>query len=170
MLTDCYLEVLSPRNYTCNIYKLDFPKIILVKGYDYRHFETYIKSSGELMYMGQMYLATNSLTGEKYWATLNLSNDGVYFKLCYKINIKKDKFETLYEEKYKIICEHNKNTYSIYTTSVPLYRMPLLYKIIPNGRKKWNELCELVIKNKIKVPISCIINLSDLRQFIDNFF
>ncbi len=170
MITDCQLEVISPKKYTCDIYKLDFPKIILIKGYDYRCIETYIKSSGELMYMGQMYLANNLLTGEKYWATLNLGNDGVYLKLIFKINIENDRFKEVYEKKCQIICEYNKNKYSIHTTSVPLYRIPLSYKIISNDRKKWNELCKLVIKNKINVSISYIINIADLRQYIDEFF
>lgn len=170
MFTDCQFEVLSPINYSCGIYKLEFPKIILIKGYNHRHIETYITSSGELMYMGQMYLVNNLLTYEKYWATLNLSNDGVYFKLIYKINIKNDKFETLYEAKCRIIHDYNKHNYSIYTTSVPLHRIPLSYKIISNSRKKWDELCELIIKNKINVSISCIINVFELRQYISDFF
>jgi hypothetical protein len=170
MFSDCQFEVLSPGNYSCNIYKLDFPKIILIKGYNHRNIETYITSSGELMYMGQMYLVNNLLTSEKYWATLNLSNNGVYFKLIYKINVKNDKFETLYEPKCRIICEYNKYKYSIYTTSVPLHRIPLSYKIISNSRKKWDELCELIIKNKMNIPISCIINIFELRQYINSFF
>lgn len=170
MFSDCQFEVLSPGNYSCNIYKLDFPKIILIKGYNHRNIETYITSSGELMYMGQMYLVNNLLTSEKYWATLNLSNNGVYFKLIYKINIKNDKFETLYEPKCRIIYEYNKYNYSIYTTSVPLHRIPLSYKIISNSRKKWDELCELIIKNKMNIPISYIINISELKQYINEFF
>lgn len=170
MFSDCQFEVLSPGNYSCNIYKLDFPKIILIKGYNHRNIETYITSSGELMYMGQMYLVNNLLTSEKYWATLNLSNNGVYFKLIYKINIKNDKFETLYEPKCRIIYEYNKYNYSIYTTSVPLHRIPSSYKIISNSRKKWDELCELIIKNKMNIPISCIINIFELRQYINLFF
>jgi hypothetical protein len=170
MFSDCQFEVLSPGNYSCNIYKLDFPKIILIKGYNHRNIETYITSSGELMYMGQMYLVNNLLTSEKYWATLNLSNNGVYFKLIYKINVKNDKFETLYEPKCRIIYDYNKYNYSIYTTSVPLHRIPLSYKIISNSRKKWDELCELIIKNKMNIPISCIINIFELRQYINSFF
>jgi hypothetical protein len=170
MFTDCQFEVLSPGNYKCDIYKLDFPKIILIKGYNHRQIETYITSSGELMYMGQMYLVNNLLTYEKYWATLNLSNNGVYFKLIYKINVKNDKFETLYEPKCRIIYDYNKYNYYIYTTSVPLHRIPLSYKIISNSRKKWDELCELIIKNKINIPISYIINISELRQYINVFF
>jgi hypothetical protein len=170
MFSDCQFEVLSPGNYSCNIYKLDFPKIILIKGYNHRNIETYITSSGELMYMGQMYLVNNLLTSEKYWATLNLSNNGVYFKLIYKINVKNDKFETLYEPKCRIIYDYNKYNYSIYTTSVPLHRIPLSYKIISNSRKKWDELCELIIKNKMNIPISCIINIFELRQYINIFF
>jgi hypothetical protein len=170
MFSDCQFEVLSPGNYKCDIYKLDFPKIILIKGYNHRQIETYITSSGELMYMGQMYLVNNLLTYEKYWATLNLSNDGVYFKLIYKINVKNDKFETLYEPKCRIIYDYNKYNYSIYTTSVPLHRIPLSYKIISNSRKKWDELCELIIKNKMNIPISCIINIFELRQYINIFF
>jgi hypothetical protein len=170
MFTDCQFEVLSPGNYKCDIYKLDFPKIILIKGYNHRNIETYITSSGELMYMGQMYLVNNLLTSEKYWATLNLSNNGVYFKLIYKINVKNDKFETLYEPKCRIIYDYNKYNYSIYTTSVPLHRIPLSYKIISNSRKKWDELCELIIKNKMNIPISCIINIFELRQYINIFF
>lgn len=170
MFTDCQFEILSPGNYKCDIYKLDFPKIILIKGYNHRQIETYITSSGELMYMGQMYLVNNLLTNEKYWATLNISNNSVYFKLIYKINVKNDKFETLYEQKCRIIYNYNKHNYSIYTTSVPLHRIPLSYKIISNSRKKWDELCELIIKNKINIPISYIINISELRQYINVFF
>lgn len=170
MLTDCKLEILSPGNYSCDIYKLDFPKIILIRGYNHRRIETYITSSGEIMYTGQMYLANNLVTCEKYWATLNIGNNGVYFKLICKINIKNDRFETLYEPQCRIIYDYNKHGYSIYSTSVPLYRIPSSYKIIPNSRKKWNELCNLVIKNKIIVPITFIINVSDLRQYINEFF
>jgi hypothetical protein len=171
MLTDCQLEVLSPGNYTCDIYKLDFPKIISIRGYDYIRIETYITSSGEIICTNKMYLVNNLLTGEKYWATLNiLSNNNVYFKLIYKINVKNDKFETLYEPKCRIIYDYNKYNYSIYTTSVPLHRIPLSYKIISNSRKKWDELCELIIKNKINIPISYVINISELRQYINVFF
>jgi hypothetical protein len=171
MFTDCQIEVLSPGNYTCNIYKLDFPKIILIKGYDYRQIETYITSLGEIIYIGQMYLAINLLSGEKYWATMHvIGYDNVYFKLIFKINIKNDIVETLYEKKCNIICEYNKYKYSIHTTSVPLYRIPSSYKIISNSRKKWDELCELIIKNKMNIPISCIINIFELRQYINIFF
>jgi hypothetical protein len=171
MLNDCELEVLSPGNYTCHIYKLDFPKIILIRGYENRRIETYITSLGEIMYIGQMYLANNLLTGEKYWATMHvIGYDNLYFKLIFKINIKNDKFETIYEKKCNIISEYNKCKYSIHTTSVPLYRIPSSYKIISNSRKKWNKLCEMVIKYKINVPISYIINISELRQYISDFF
>jgi hypothetical protein len=171
MLTDCQLEVLSPGNYTCNIYKLDFPKIISIKGYDYIPTKNYITSSGEIMSNGKMYLVNNLLTGEKYWATFNiLGNNNLYFKLICKINIKNDRFETSYQSKCIIISEYNKYGYSIYTTSVSLFKIPSSYKIITNDRKKWNELCELVIKNKINVEIRCIINLLELRLFINEFF
>jgi hypothetical protein len=171
MLTDCQLKILSPGNYTCDIYKLDFPKIISIRGYDYIRIETYITSSGEIICTNKMYLANNLLTGEKYWATLNiLSNNNVYFKLICKINIKNNIFETLYEKKCIIISDINKYGYSIYTTSVPLSRIPSSYKIIPNDRKKWNKLCELVIKYKIIIPISYVINISELRQYINVFF
>lgn len=170
MFTDSQLEVVIPGNYICDIHKLYFQKIKSITTHSHRFIETsYIKYTDKIMYTNQLYLANNLLTNESYWGTLNIGNDGIYFKLICKINVKDGIFETLYEPRCIIIYEYNHHGYSIHTTSVPLYKIPSAYKIIPNDRKKWNELCELIIKCKINALISCIINILELRLFINEF-
>jgi hypothetical protein len=173
MFTNSELEVFSPGNYICEICELNYSKFKPIfthnRGY-VEHSYTSYDNSDKIMYTNKMYLAINLLTDESYWATLNVGNSGIYFKLVCKINIKNGLFQTSYEPKCIMICEYNFKGYSIYTTSLPLYRIPSSYKIIPNNKKKWNELCELVIKYKINVPISWIIIVSDLRRFIYEFF
>ena len=171
MLNESQLHILSPGNYICDIHKLDFQKIKPITTHSHRFVETYhITYLDRIMYTNQMYLANNSLTDEIYWATLNVGNNDVYFKLICKINVEYDRFETSYEPKCKIIYEHNKQGYSIYMCSVPLHRIPSSYKIIPNDKRKWLELCQSVIKNNVNNTISKIIYISDLRQFISEFF
>jgi hypothetical protein len=171
MLTDSELEVLSPGNYTCDIRKLDYLKFKPIFTHNRGYVEpSYTEYGDRIMYTNQMYLAINLLTNESYWATLNVGNSGTYFKLICKINVKNDKFETLYEPRCIIIYDYNCIGYSIYTTYPPLSRIPSSYKIIPNSRKKWNELCDMVIKDNIHAPISLIINISELRRFINEFF
>jgi hypothetical protein len=171
MLTDCQLNVLSPGNYICDIHKLDFLKMKSISTHSYRFIETsHVTYLDGIMHTNQMYLVNNLLTDESYWAILNVGSNGIYFKLICKINIKDGRFETLYEPKCRIIYEDNYNGYSIYKTSVPLFRIPASYKIIPNDKKKWGELCDTVIKYNVNRPISYIINISDLRQFINEFF
>ena len=58
--------------------------------------------------------------------------------------------------------------YIIYTPSVKLYRIPSLYTIV-NHKRKWNEYCEHIIKNKLNVPIRIIINILELKQLISEF-
>lgn len=55
--------------------------------------------------------------------------------------------------------------------SIPLTIIPSSgVKIIRGGRKKWEDLCELVEEKNIKSPISWIINVFDLKMLISQFF
>ncbi len=170
MLADSILEVLSPGNYTCNIKKLDYSKFKSIFTHQGYVEHSYLSYDDKIMYTNQMYLASNLLTNESYWATLHVGNSGTYFKLICKINIKNGLCETTYESRCIIIYEYNCNGYFIYKTSLPLSRIPSLYKIVSNGRKEWNELCDMVIKDNLHAPITSIINVSDLRRFINEFF
>jgi hypothetical protein len=172
MLADYELKVLSPGIYTCDIHKLDYSTFKPIFTHNRGYVEhSYAEYGDKIMYTNQMYLASNLLTDESYWATLNIGNSGIYFKLICKINSKNGHYsETLYEPRCIIIYEYNCNGYAIYKTSLPLSRIPSTYKIVSTGRKEWNELCDMVIKNDIHAPISSIINVSDLRRFINEFF
>lgn len=171
MFTDSQLQVLIPGNYTCEIHKLDFQQIKSIATHSRRFMETsYVKYEDKIMYTNQMYLINNLLTNEIYWGTLNVGNNGIYFKLICKINIADGIFETLYEPRCRIVYEYNQHGYFIYTTSVSLYRIPSSYKIIPNDRRKWNELCKLIMKYKINISLNLIINVLELRLFIAEFF
>ena len=171
MLDDFELKVLSPGIYTSDIHKLNYLKFKPIFTHNRGYVEhSYAEYSDKIMHTNQMYLASNLLTNENYWATLNIGNSGIYFKLICKINIKNGRCETLYEPKCIIIYEYNFNGYAIYKTSLPLSRIPSSYEIVSNGRKEWNELCDMIVKDEIHAPISSIINVSDLRRLIDEFF
>ena len=154
MLTDTLFEVLSPNNYTCNINKvnkINFPR-------NSKEYST-----------DRLYLIENLLDNSINWGTLNFGPGYItcYFKLFGKINIKHDgTCELLYNPKFIIINGDNINVYDIYVPSVKIYSIPYKYKIIPNDKRKWNEMCKIVKKNE---PISVIINVVELKRFIETF-
>lgn len=146
MFADTLLYILSPNNYTCNINKINF----LEKLED------------------GLCLVENIVDNSFYWGMRVFVGLNRSVKLICKINIKENgDCKTHYDAKFKFI--HNSIGYHIYVPSVKLYTIPSEYKIIPNDKRKWNELCQTIAKCKVEHPISVIINISDLRQFINTF-
>lgn len=146
MLTNTELHILSPNNYTCNINKINFLEKL----------DIYI-----------LYLIENIVDNSFYWG-IRVIGSNHYMKPICKINIKENgDCETYYDATFRSI--HNSIGYHIYVPSVKLYTIPSKYKIIPNDKRKWNELCQFVEKYNSNSQISVIINVHDLKEFISTF-
>lgn len=116
-----------------------------------------------------MYLATDK-NGEIYWVKFQFSGGIGYFKVMSKFVLDNGVHKSV-REKGKNIDILNKHKYCVYEMSIPLINIQSSgVKIIRGGRKKWEDLCELVEEKNIKLPISWIINVFDLKMLISQFF
>jgi hypothetical protein len=121
------------------------------------------------VHTNHMYLATNEM-GEIYWVRFQFSGGFGYFKVMSKF-VLDNGVHKFVREKGKNIDILNKHKYRVYEMSIPLINIPSLgVKIIRGDKKKWDDLCELVENKNIKLPISWIVNVFDLKMFISEFF
>ena len=180
MLFESMLEIYHPGNYTCDLIPLQFSKI---KAKSKKRCELYAFYDDEILREGQIYIVEDLLNKKCYWMKLfiaynSMTTDDQYFyfapidklnEVKVKVNINEE--ITINDQIYttRSIDQFNFHTYLIYKLSVYISTIPLKYKIISVDNKKWNELCEIVMDNDLLVPISKIINVSDLRYYISTF-
>jgi hypothetical protein len=184
MLFESMLEIYHPGNYTCDLIPLQFSKI-KAKSKQKGNFVLDLCAfyGGEILREGQIYIVEDLLNKKCYWMKLfiaynSITTDDQYFyfapidklnEVKVKVNINEEITINNQMPLRCIIDQFNFNKYLIYKPSVYISTIPLKYKIISVDNKKWNELCEIVMDNDLLVPISKIINVSDLRYYISTF-
>jgi hypothetical protein len=148
LLEGSILHITMPGNYTCNIIR------------------TYYISNLQF----QMYLLYEKSTGNIYWAVPFTGQAfSAMLKLVAQIVVEDglNKLRMVTTNTIKSESTINEN-YILYVPSVKLSRIPSLYKF-DNSKKQWNELCDYVEENDVKKPISKIINVFGLKQYVGQF-
>jgi hypothetical protein len=182
MLFESILEIYHPGNYKCNLIPLTFSNIKVRQSITFKYNRESLYATYDYdkhLCTTQMYIVEDLINKKCYWAQLSIVNDyytknnrigHVYFKLVSSnININNIESTSLHESYHFIIQEYNSYKYAIYKPSVYFCKIPSRYKIIMSDKKHWNELCDIIINNNILVPISRLINIYDLRNYIITF-
>jgi len=143
------LHITHPGDYTCDIVRVNY----------------------ETISQTRLYLLHEKSTGNNYWSMpLQASvHYSTLLKILGQIVLEDGINKLRILNRNQIMSKGTiEEQYIIYTPSVKLYRIPSLYTIV-NHKRKWNEYCEHIIKNKLNVPIRIIINILELKQLISEF-
>ena len=157
MLTGCKLKVFVPKNVECEITLLD-EDIFHEDAFEYN-----------VKYASKIYLVNAKSSNKMYFARLEFSGGFAYFKIKFEL-IENGKLNPQ-EIKGMNVDIVNSNLYRVYKLSEILNDFPYDFKIIRTDKNKWQNLCNLVINEDTNnAPISSLVNVSDLKRFIYDFF